>query len=132
MLGVHNNKLSPCPSNPNCVCSDSNDEKHYIEPYRLKVEPHQGWEALKEVISSLPRTRIISASSHYLHVEARSRIFRFVDDLEFQLRPQQGIIAVRSAARLGYYDFGVNRSRIEEIRHKLRAREVLQSVVESQ
>lgn len=126
MLGARNNHLSPCPGNPNCVYSDSQDEKHYIEPYRLNVEPRQGWEALKKAISSLPRTTIISASDNYLHAEAKSRIFRFVDDLEFHLRPQRKLIAVRSAARLGYYDFGVNRSRLEKIRNQLRAQGVVQ------
>src|SRR5699024_12111159 len=87
MLGIHHGKLSPCPTSPNCVCSDSTNKKHYIEPYQLKVKPSEGWETFKKVISALPRTTIISAANHYLHAEARSRIFRFVDDLEFQLRP---------------------------------------------
>jgi uncharacterized protein (DUF1499 family) len=108
------------------VCSDSIDKKHYIEPYQLKVKSSKGWETLKEIISSLPRTTIISATSNYLHAEARSRIFRFIDDMEFQLRPRQSIIAVRSTARLGYYDFGVNRRRIEEIRERLRARGIIE------
>lgn len=122
MQSSSNNKLSPCPTNPNCVCSDSaiKDKKHYIEPYHLKVNPPEGWDVLKEIVGALPRTTIISASSHYLHAAAKSRIFRFVDDLEFQLRPQQRIIALRSAARLGYYDFEINRSRIEKIRNQLR------------
>jgi uncharacterized protein (DUF1499 family) len=126
MLGIRNDKLSPCPTSPNCVCSDSKDERHYIKPYQLKVEPNKGWKIFKEVISTLPRTTIITVSNNYMCAEARSRIFRFVDDLEFQLRPQQNIIAVRSAARLGYYDFGVNRRRIEEIGKRLQACGVIQ------
>ncbi|GEM20727.1 DUF1499 domain-containing protein [Nitrosococcus oceani] len=127
MQSPPNNEFPPCPTNPNCVCSDSaiKDEKHYIEPYHLKVSPPEGWGVLKDIISALPRTTIISASSHYLHAIAKSRIFRFVDDLEFQLRPRQKMIALRSAARLGYYDFGVNRNRIEKIRNQLRLQGVI-------
>lgn len=125
MLGIHHSKLSPCPTSPNCVCSDSADKKHYIEPYQLKVKPSEGWEAFKKVISALPRITIISATNDYLHAEARSRIFRFVDDMEFQLRPQQNIIAIRSAARLGHYDFGVNRHRLDKIRSKLRSHGII-------
>lgn len=125
MLGIHHGKLSPCPTSPNCVCSDSTNKKHYIEPYQLKVKPGKGWEVFKEVISALPRITIISATNYYLHAEARSRIFRFVDDLEFQLHPQQNIIAIRSAARLGYYDLGVNRHRLEKMRSKLRSRGII-------
>jgi uncharacterized protein (DUF1499 family) len=125
MPGTHNNKLSPCPSSPNCVCSDSEDGKHRIKPYHLKAEPKQAWTTLKEIITLLPRTTIISSSTNYLHAEVRSLVFRFVDDVEFHLRPQQNLIAVRSAARLGHYDFGINRKRIEKIRKKLRSQGVL-------
>ena len=64
---------------------------------------------------------MVSESPGYLHVECRSKIFGFVDDLEFQLQAAQGLIAVRSASRTGYYDFGVNRRRVEALRAALRA-----------
>ncbi len=124
MPSIHSNKLLPCPNSPNCVCSDSKDKRHSIEPYQLNVKAEQAWAALKEVITSLPRTKIICVTKNYLHVEARSRIFHFIDDLEFHLR--QGTIAIRSAARLGYYDFGVNRKRLEKIRATLRAQGIVQ------
>jgi uncharacterized protein (DUF1499 family) len=40
----------------------------------------------------------------------------FVDDVEFLIAPEQSQIHVRSAARLGYSDFGVNRKRVEFLR----------------
>ncbi|MGR6036528.1 MAG: DUF1499 domain-containing protein [Candidatus Nitrosoglobus sp.] len=126
MLSTHNDRLPSCPASPNCVCSDATDKKHYIEPYQLKVKSSKGLEVLKEVISSLPRTTIISATNTYLYAQARSRIFGFIHDMEFQLRPRQNIIAVRSATRLGYYDFGVNRWRIGEIGKELQARGIIQ------
>jgi len=55
----------------------------------------------------------------YLHAECSSAFFGFVDDLELHLRPGQGTIAVRSAARLGHSDFGVNRKRVEKLRSLL-------------
>ncbi len=62
------------------------------------------------------RVSIISEQADYLHAEARSLLFRFVDDIEFSLQAEKGLIQVRSAARTGYSDFGVNRRRIERIR----------------
>ena len=53
-------------------------------------------------------------------------MLRFVDDVEFNLRPEAGIIAVRSASRVGYYDFGANRSRVEKLRGQLHARGVIE------
>ncbi len=47
-------------------------------------------------------------------------MFGFVDDLELELRAEAGLVAVRSAARLGRYDFGVNRRRVEALRRTLK------------
>lgn len=119
-LGVTANRLAPCPASPNCVCSDCDSPKHQIPPLVLAVPAQQAWYAVHEQVAALHRTRIISVSDDYLHAEHRSVVFGFVDDVELHLRPEQGIIAVRSAARLGYYDFGVNRRRIEGLRSTLR------------
>ncbi|MBW6508135.1 MAG: DUF1499 domain-containing protein [Desulfuromonadales bacterium] len=124
-LGVTADRLSPCPASPNCVCSDCDSLKHQVPPFVLAVSARQAWQAVGEQIAALPRTRIIAVSDVYLHVECRSAIFGFVDDLELHLRPEEGIIAMRSAARLGYYDFGANRRRVEELRTTLRKKEVL-------
>ena len=68
----------------------------------------------------MPRTTIITADDAYLHAEAKSRIVGFIDDLEFQLRPEDNLIALRSAARTGYSDFGVNTERLEALRSRLK------------
>ena len=38
---------------------------------------------VKSALAAMPRIRIIAESDNYLHAEASSLIFRFVDDLEF-------------------------------------------------
>jgi len=118
-LGVKEGLLSPCPSSPNCVSSDAGDSNHHIAPFMIAMAPDKAWLAVNEFVSGLPRTQIVTESSKYLHAECRSLLFGFVDDLELHLRPAEGVIAVRSASRLGYSDFGVNRSRIEELRESL-------------
>jgi uncharacterized protein (DUF1499 family) len=102
------------------------DEGHAIEPFRLTAEPKAAWQALQEAVAGMPRTKIEEVGETYLHAEARSRVFRFVDDLECELRPAEGIIAVRSASRVGHSDLGVNRRRVEELRELLRARGVVE------
>jgi uncharacterized protein (DUF1499 family) len=42
------------------------------------------------------------------------------------LRADRGEIAMRSCSRLGYYDFGVNRDRLEALRERLRAAGVVE------
>jgi uncharacterized protein (DUF1499 family) len=58
----------------------------------------------------------VKETESYWHVEFRSRIFRFVDDVEFLFDRDSKVIHVRSASRVGYSDLGVNRARVEKIR----------------
>jgi uncharacterized protein (DUF1499 family) len=86
----------------------------------LKGDPTTGWEAVVKVIDQLPRSKIVEATNRYIHVECKSRLFRFIDDLELLLNPVTRVIAIRSAARVGKSDFGVNRRRVETLRTKLK------------
>jgi len=124
-LGVSDTGLSPCPSSPNCVSSDASDSGHQISALQLAAAPAEAWRSAREVVMELPRARIVEETEDYLHAECRSALFGFVDDLELQLRPSESIIAVRSASRLGYSDFGVNRRRVEALRESLAGRGVL-------
>lgn len=119
-------RLLPCPSSPNCVSSEADDSGHAVDPMRLLVGPEQAWEALGRVVAGMPRTVVVERSGDYLHAEVTSRLFRFVDDLEFVLQSDKGTIGVRSASRVGYSDLGVNRRRVEEIRRRLRELGVIQ------
>ncbi len=113
--------LAPCPDTPNCVASHAEDPEHAIEPIRYEGGAEAAWTAVRRAVESLPRTTIVREEDGYLHAECRSMILRFVDDLELQLQPDAGIIAVRSASRLGRSDFGVNRKRVERLRAAMAA-----------
>ena len=124
-LGIRDGKLSVCPASPNCVSSDAADDAHAVAPLQLLVPPDEGWRAVRTAIDGLPRTKIVSSTDNYIHAECSSALFGFVDDLELHLRPAEKLIAVRSAARLGYSDLGVNRKRVESLREVLRGRGVI-------
>jgi uncharacterized protein (DUF1499 family) len=124
-LGVSDGTLALCPDKPNCVSSDAKDIKHQIQNYTLALATDQAWQAVRESVLKLPRTKVVNESDGYLYVECRSAVFGFVDDLELYLRPGTGFIAIRSAARLGFSDLGVNRKRIEQLRLMLTDQGVL-------
>ena len=114
--------LRPCPATPNCVCSEAagtSDAGHTVDPLRFSGPAEEAWAAAIDAVSALPRARIVASDDVRLHAELRSRIFRFVDDLELRLAPEEGCIHVRSASRLGRGDLGVNRRRVEELRAAL-------------
>ena len=85
------------------------------------MTPKLVWQATREAVLQLPRTKIVTDSDGYLHAECRSAVFGFVDDLELHFRSEEKMIAVRSAARMGSSDFGVNRDRVEQLRTLLKA-----------
>jgi uncharacterized protein (DUF1499 family) len=124
--GLVDNRFIPCPDTPNCVSSDATDEGHRVAPYRLKASAQEAWHGLQNVVAAEERMTLIEVNDHYLHIEVQSAVMRFVDDTEFELRADDGIIAVRSAARTGIGDSGVNRERVERIRKALQARELVE------
>lgn len=109
-------RLSPCPDSPNCVCSDDSDARHAIAPIATAGDPAAAWRRLVDHLHSDRAYTIVEERPDYVHAEARTRWLRFVDDVEFHLRPDQGLIAMRSASRVGYSDLGTNRRRLEAVR----------------
>jgi uncharacterized protein (DUF1499 family) len=109
-LGVRDGRLAPCKRSPNCVSSQANpsDEEHYIAPI------HGRMAAVREAVLAMPRTTIVEERENYLYAEFRTRLLRYVDDVEFYFDGQ--VIHVRSCSRLGRRDFGVNRKRVEALR----------------
>jgi uncharacterized protein (DUF1499 family) len=108
--------VAPCPSRPNCVSTQAQDEGHAIAPIRYRKPRVEAKEALKEVIRSLPRTRLVVEDESYLHYEFTSLLMRFVDDVEFLFDDETKTLHFRSASRTGYGDLGVNRTRMEQVR----------------
>ena len=83
---------------------------------RYQGSQQQAMERLKKIVADMPRAKIVAAGNEYLCAEFTSRLFRFVDDVEFLIDPAERVIHFRSASRVGYSDLGANRRRMEEIR----------------
>ncbi len=120
---IDRNRIEPCPETPNCVSSRSADRARYVPPLQLKVPSDRAWEAVRGVLGSEERIGIVEEAhaDGYVRAEAVSLIFGFVDDLELQILPEDHLIHLRSASRVGYWDLGVNRRRVERIGGRLRA-----------
>ena len=118
-LTVKDHRLIPCSDSPNCVSTFSESERHAIAPYRFKKTLDEAKGAVKQVFSELSRTELVQEEEVYLHYEVRSFLFRFVDDVEILFDDATKTIHFRSASRVGYSDFGVNRKRMEKVRSLL-------------
>lgn len=112
VIGLRAGELYPCPDRDNCVHSDATRRRHAIDPLPCPGDRLEDVVAI--ALDALPRTELVELGGGYAHLRARSRWMGFVDDLE--LLADEDTIAVRSAARLGRRDFGVNRDRVASLR----------------
>lgn len=119
-------QLAPCPSRPNCVSSQATDANHFIAPFKIIGNTTDAWAALKTALVSQDRTVITNEIGDALHAQATSLVFRFVDDIDAILDAEAGLIHIRSASRIGYGDFGVNRKRLEMLRSQLQQAHVIE------
>jgi Uncharacterized protein conserved in bacteria len=119
-------QLPICPNSPNCVSSQAQDADHGIAPFKITGTAEQAWAALKTALLSQSRTVISRETFDTLHAEATSLVFRFVDDIDAILDADAKLIHIRSASRIGYGDFGVNRKRVETLRSQLQQARVIE------
>ena len=118
--GIVEEKFYPCPTSPNCVSSMVLEEdSHYIKPIVYSdIDRDLAKEKITVILKELKNTSVVEKSDEYIHAEVKSSFFKFIDDIEFYFPENKNIIHVRSLARSGYSDFGVNRKRMEKIRVK--------------
>ena len=123
-LGVKQGRLAPPKTTPNCVSSqaDPADAEHYIAPIPIKGAAAEAIAAARKAVAAMQGATVIRHEGDYLYAEFRTRLMGFVDDVEFAVDEEAGLIHVRSASRLGRRDFGVSRARVESLRARIEGR----------
>lgn len=114
-VGLKNGRLQNCPRSRNCV---NTEDKTNLAIHFPKYEERQAWLHLADSIQALGGYTVV-VEDDYLRSEFHSRWFGFIDDVEARIDKRNNVIHLRSASRIGYSDFGVNRRRIEKIRSKM-------------
>lgn len=123
-LGLNQGLLKPPSVTRNSVSSQTDRHPGHPQADYSRIDPlpfktggaEASMQALKLALQQLGGVRITAEQPGYLRAEARTTVLRFVDDLEFAVDAQRGVIDLRSASRLGSEDFGTNRRRIEALR----------------
>jgi uncharacterized protein (DUF1499 family) len=123
-LGVKDGRLAPPKRTPNSVSSqaDAADAEHYIAPIAFKGDAIAAMAAVRKAVEGMRGSTVIRHDGSYLYAEYRTKLMRFVDDVEFWFDERAGLIHVRSSSRLGRRDFGVNRARVESLRARIEGR----------
>ena len=103
-----NDNFSDCKLKTNCIFQTwkvDDSEKAFIE--------------LIQILENTPRLEIINKEKDYIHAIATSRIMKFIDDIEIKNLNQDNIFQIKSSSRLGIYDLGVNKRRVQTLRFRL-------------
>ena len=114
-VNLQNGVLRPCPQTPNCISSEDDESMYKIEPLSFDSSSEQAWKDLKAAIVKTGG-KVRQSSETYLWATYTTTVFRFVDDMEFRMLPENKTIHVRSGSRVGHSDLGVNRKNVERLR----------------
>jgi len=108
--------LAPCPNSPNCVSTEADDPSKRMEPIPFTGPADAVADRLAKVVERMAGGKVVAREGDRLRVEFTSGLFRFVDDVDLVVDRQAGVVRFRSASRVGYWDMGANRRRMEELR----------------
>jgi len=121
--GMLDGQLRACPDKPNCINTEYPEKSsQYLPPLDYpESTTEQVLVLAKEIILQMGG-EIIRQDKHYLAATFTSSIFRFVDDFEISRNESSHKIHIRSASRVGYSDFGVNKRRVEKFSKLFKSR----------
>ena len=107
LVNIHDN-LSECKLKTNCI----------FQTWKVD-DSEKAFNELIQIVENTPRLKIIKKDKYYIHAIATSRIMKFIDDIEIKNLNQDNIFQIKSSSRLGIYDLGVNKRRVQTLRFRL-------------
>lgn len=112
--------LKVCTSTKNCYSSQSPKSKNYVSPLTYKGERRDVFVKVKDLLNDQDKATFVSETDHQLHYTFfAGKNNKYTDDVNLAFEKGNNVIHIRSASRVGIFDFGVNKKRIEMIRKLL-------------
>ena len=108
-IGVTSEQLKPPSKTRNSVSSQAHLHADHVQLQYASIEPlpfknnnaANSMQVLVSVLKSTPGVTIVDAKPDYIYAHAKTKVLKFVDDVEFWVNPAKGVNEVRSASRLG-------------------------------
>jgi uncharacterized protein (DUF1499 family) len=115
--------FTPCGHAPRCAVSleAPGPGGDAVAPLVAGSDAASAHANLLAVLRGQPGYEILEDDGRYVHAQYTTRLMRYGDDVEFLIR-DDGTVDVRSASRIGWYDWETNRERIEALRNALATR----------
>ena len=103
-----NDDISDCKIKTNCI----------FQTWKVD-DSEKSFNELIQILENTPRVEIINIEKNYIYAIATSRIMKFIDDIEIKNLNKDNILQIKSSSRLGIYDLGVNKRRVQTLRFRL-------------
>ena len=87
-----------------------------IASLQMSDDPEADIETLSATLGMMGTVSIVARLPNYIRAEARSRFFRFFDDMEFLMCRERGVIYVHYSAQFSVYNLGTYRRNIKYLR----------------
>lgn len=114
-------KLKACSkTKKNCVSTVNSSGYHAMKPIHFACDADEAMNHLRNILHTMQNAEIEEQRKDYLHAVFTSKMLKFKDDVEFFISAGDQKIQFRSSSRTGYYDFGVNRKRMDEIHERFK------------
>lgn len=117
-LGVENGRLKEMPSSPNAVSSQAASKDKHVPAWPYNGSKNDAKKSLIGMLKGYQGTEILQNDENYVYVVVTSKTIKFKDDIEFYFNDAAQRIEFRSASRVGYSDWGVNRKRYDDMRSR--------------
>ena len=104
-----------CALPTNCVTSQGDDPA----PLRYEGAAERGHALLRATLESFPDAKIVRTESLAIEVVFTTWM-GFEDQVDFRVHPQGGRIDYRSRSLVSLFDWGKNRSRMDEVRERFK------------
>ncbi|MCD7033632.1 DUF1499 domain-containing protein [Metabacillus sp. GX 13764] len=112
--------IEPCPIHKkSCISTIDTDHSHAIPPLKYSISEEKLMRKLTDAVNSTAGSHILRIDDHSLHCQFRTKVMKFTDKAAFVLDREKKLIHFKSESTKGYYDFGVNRKRMNALLQKL-------------
>lgn len=115
--------LKPCPDSPNCVSTqaDPSDAKHHMSAVAYTGDAGDVIAAIEDTVTSNGGS-VVSNTETTVEALFVTGLFKFKDDVSFELDDDAKMLHFRSASRVGHSDLGANRKRMTALIPKVLSR----------
>ncbi|PPA71882.1 DUF1499 domain-containing protein [Jeotgalibacillus proteolyticus] len=112
---IRKGRLLALSSKKNSVSTQTDQQDKKMNPLPFKGSLKESHEKIMLILTGKQDAEIRTSAEDYIHAVTKTKVLRFKDDVEFLFDEKNKLIHFRSESRLGSYDFGVNRKRMEKI-----------------